>query len=169
MTFRLFLELVELFRLVTDVYPDHRLSNKGTREWDETNLSQPAFERYLAYIIPMAPIPMIPMTGCSSMGEEGSTTARVSEAIWAKDCGGSYESRESLWKAFVCACDRAEAPISRGDFDFKLAAGSSVEGSSVDVEVEYIRKAPTHHTIHARVDDNMHDVFRSGDVLGGCD
>ena len=37
----------------------------------DSYLFQPAFERYFAYIFPIAPMPMIPSTGCSAAGASG--------------------------------------------------------------------------------------------------
>lgn len=37
----------------------------------------PAAERHLAYIFPIAPIPISPMVGCSSTGASGVTSGRI--------------------------------------------------------------------------------------------
>ena len=42
-----------------------------------TDLFQPAPERYLAYIEPMAPMPMRPIVGCCSVGSLGLTLAET--------------------------------------------------------------------------------------------
>jgi hypothetical protein len=43
----------------------------------DAHFFHPAAERYLAYIFPIAPIPISPMIGCSSTGASGVTSGRI--------------------------------------------------------------------------------------------
>lgn len=79
-TFVRFLENLVFLRLITDHYPrsflDHEYSLFPSvlyRIRGVTYFFHPAADRYLAYILPMDPIPISPIVGCSSIGEEGLT------------------------------------------------------------------------------------------------
>ena len=75
------LKLLEVLWSVTDVYPmtiplmSHAITDN--KKHARTNLFHPAFDIRSAYSRPMSPIPMIPMTGCSSSGSVGTTSTRM--------------------------------------------------------------------------------------------
>lgn len=78
-TFVRFLENLVFLRLITDHYPrsflDHECSYFPSVLYRVrvTYFFHPAADKYLAYILPMDPIPISPIVGCSSIGDEGLT------------------------------------------------------------------------------------------------
>ena len=64
----------------------------------DTDFFQPASEMYLAYIFPMAPIPMRPIVGCSYSGASGVTFGRSIMGADSCSCrwSGGREKRGEL-------------------------------------------------------------------------
>lgn len=84
-TFIFFLEGVILARQITDVNPV-KVTNQpaGRAEFSHksAHFFHPASTRCLAYIVPIAPIPIRPIIGCSSTGDWGVTSSGIAMAIF---------------------------------------------------------------------------------------